>query len=306
MMLLAVTLGGVLLAYQYPAQVRYLTRLVQTTIAPCSSPVTYSIGSIDPRFDLPKSTVIKNVQQAEAIWEKPSDKDLFQYVEEGGDLTVSFVYDERQEATDKLATLGIKIDESKATYDSLRARYDRLSADVESQQIQYKAYIAAYQKREAAYNAEVERWNDAGGAPPREYAKLSAEKAALRDQVTNLRAKERQLNADIDTLNALATALNQLIVHLNLNVEQYNHTGARGGEFEEGLYEVKNGATTITIYEFSNTTKLVRVLAHELGHALDLEHVEGEKAIMYEINKGTELKTTEADMEELARVCRTK
>lgn len=305
-MLLAVVGGASLLAYQYPGQVRYLTRLALSAIAPCSSPITYSIGLVDSRFDLPKSTVIKNVQQAEAIWEKPSDKNLFQYVEGGGEVTVSFVYDERQEATDKLATLGIKIDQSKATYDSLRARYDKLSADVETQQMQYKAQVSSYQKREAAYNAEVERWNDAGGAPPSEYAKLNAEKAALRNGVANLKSKERQLNADIDTLNALATTLNQLIVHLNLNVEQYNRTGAHGGEFEEGLYEVKNGVTAITIYEFSNTTKLVRVLAHELGHALNLEHVEGEKAIMYEINKGTELKTTAADMEELARVCRVK
>ena len=69
---------------------------------------------------------------------------------------------------------------------------------------------------------------------------------------------------------------------------------------------MQNGVETITIYEFSNTTKLVRVLAHEFGHALDLDHVEDEKAIMYEINKGTALKATDADVAELNSVCRTK
>ena len=304
LLLVAVIGAGVFLAYQFPAQTRHLMRVAQTYISPCSTPITYSIGEVDPRFNLPRSTVIHNVQQAENLWEEPSGKDLFQYIEENGEITVRFVYDERQEATDKLAAIGIKIDESRATYDSLRARYDALSAKVEQEQAVYKEKLAEYHANEEAYNAEVERWNEAGGAPPAEYAKLNAEKAALRDQVATIKRMERQLNADIDTLNALATTLNQLIVHLNLNVEQYNRTGARGGEFEEGLYEVKKGITTISIFEFSNTTKLIRVLAHELGHALDLEHVEDEQAIMYEINKGSSLEPTEADLAELARVCR--
>ncbi|HEY4526834.1 MAG TPA: matrixin family metalloprotease [Candidatus Paceibacterota bacterium] len=304
--LATVVLGGAYLAYAHPAQVRHLMRAVHDTVAPCSSPITYSLGAIDPRFDLSTSTLIADLARAEGIWEAESDKNLFEYVEKNGEVTVSFMYDERQAATDKLASLGIKIDESKATYDSLKAKYDALSGSVQTEQRMYKSAVAEYEQREAAYNADVKKWNDRGGAPPAEYAKLTVRKQQLEDDLSSIRRMEERLNKNIDTLNALATTLNQLIVHLNLNVEQYNQAGAKGGEFEEGLYELQNGVETITIYEFSDTTKLVRVLAHEFGHALDLEHVEDEKAIMYEINKGTALKATDADIAELNAACRIK
>ena len=304
--LIAVLGFGGYAAYTHPAQVRHLMRAVHDTVAPCSSPITYSLGVIDPRFDIATNTLIANLMQAEGIWEAESDKDLFKYMEKGGEVTVSLMYDERQAATDKLSSLGIKIDESKATYDSLKSKYDALSATVHTEQLMYESVVVEYERREAAYNADVKKWNDRGGAPPAEYAKLTARKKQLEDDLSNIKRMEDRLNKNIDTLNALATTLNQLIVHLNLNVEQYNRTGSRGGEFEEGLYEVKNGITTITIYEFSNTTKLVRVVAHEFGHALDLDHVEDEKAIMYEINKGTALIATDADVAELNSVCRIK
>jgi len=298
-------IGGYLI-YQHPAQVRGLISMIEARVAPCSSPITYSIGSIDPRFGISETKVRAQLRAAETMWEEPSGKDLFEYVANGGAVTVDFVYDERQAATDKLETLGMVIDESKGSYEELKAQYDSLGNTIEAKQSAYKQKIAAYEEREAAYNAQVEKWNAEGGAPPREYAKLTAEKAALQREVARIKTLERELNEDIDTFNALATTLNQLIVRLNLNVRQYNQTGAKGGEFEEGLYELQNGVETITIYEFSNTTKLVRVLAHEFGHALDLDHVEDEKAIMYEINKGTALKATDADVAELNSVCRTK
>ncbi|RJQ34244.1 hypothetical protein C4568_02760 [Candidatus Parcubacteria bacterium] len=302
----AVIGGGAYLAYTHPAQVRHLMRLAQDTVAPCSSPRTYSLIAVDPRFDISTSTVLSNLKQAEEIWEEPSGKDLFEYKPEGGEVSVALVYDERQQATDKLSSLGIRIDESKATYDSLRAKYDDLSIEVEQDKATYERSVAAYEEREAAYNAEVRKWNREGGAPPAEYAKLNAEKVALEDDLRDIRAMESRLNRDIDTLNALATRLNQLIVQLNLNVDQYNQTGARSGEFEEGLYEVKSGIATITIYEFASDAKLIRVLAHEFGHALGMDHVGDAAAIMYKINKGTSLTATDADAAELNRVCRLK
>jgi Zn-dependent peptidase ImmA (M78 family) len=76
-----------------------------------------------------------------------------------------------------------------------------------------------------------------------------------------------------------------------------------GREFCEGFYEYKNGKRSITIYQYDNEYRLVRVLAHEFGHALSLNHSKSADAVMYPLIKSDSLELAADDIAALKEHC---
>lgn len=275
----------------------------------CVEPIKYSLARFDTKFNISKTDFLKALTEAESIWEKVAGKQLFTYAPEEANqkstVKVNLIYDYRQQATDKLESLGITLEDNHASYDALKAKYASIEKQYNSEKAAYEKDVADFNTRNAAYKQQVDYWNTRGGAPEREFEQLNAEQTKLRNEAAQLQTRQVRLNSEVDEINAVVVAINRLATLLNLAVEQYNTIGeARGETFEAGLYESNSAGKTVNIYEFKDREKLVRVLTHELGHALGLDHVSDPEAIMYSFNRSSKFVATNADITALKTLCR--
>ncbi|KKS26018.1 MAG: matrixin [Parcubacteria group bacterium GW2011_GWC2_42_6] len=272
---------------------------------PCTQPITYKIGNFDERFNISQDDFLAAVARAEQIWQTPVNKKLFTYSPDSAVLTINLVYDFRQESTLQLQKLGIAIHDDRSSYDVLKAEYDSLQAAYNQQKTVLDILNNNYQAQEAAYEEAVAFWNSRGGAPVGEFNKLNREKQKLNDQAIIIEQAQGSLNELVNSINAVVDALNKLARELNLGVSDYNNIGAqRGSEFQEGQYKSDATGQEINIYQFDNKNKLIRVLAHELGHALGLDHSDNPKSIMYRINEGSNEMPTPDDIVAIKKICR--
>ena len=277
-------------------------RVIQV-IKPCSKPITYSFGSIDPRFGVTDAQFAEDVIHAKSLWEQAAGKPLFTE-SSSGTLVIDMVYDYRQQATAQLQKLGFTITATQSSYDALNKKYTSYQAQYTADKDNLATEVTNYNTAQTAYNTEANYWNSAGGAPPTEYQKLNQEEATLKTEASQIQTDQTTVNQLAGTINALITVINNLASQLNNTATTYNNVGAQTGtEFEEGVYISGVAGQQIHIYQFNNQTELIRVLAHELGHALGFVHVTDPNAIMYRINQGTKIALTQADITQLDQVC---
>lgn len=242
----------------------------------CPVPLAYHIGSVASEFNLSPEQVRSYLTDAESVWEKEAKQNLFYYTPDKG-IEVNFIFDERQEMAESQTHQKTTLDSKRSENDKLIATIDSLRADFNARQADHQKRTSAYESKLNAYNEKVNNYNDQGGAPNAVYKKLEAEKNALNRESDSL-------NKESDTLNELAKKINELSQKSSLLVDEYNALVSTynkefgfSREFTQGDYQNK----VINIYKFSDDNEVRKVLAHEFGHALGVDHVEGKSSIMY-------------------------
>jgi len=263
---------------------------------PCRTPLKYSIGSVDPRFNISTEKLKEILSAAENLWEKNSGLNLFDY-DPTAELKVQFTYDERQQQTleaDQIETILNNLDEQRIGLDKQQSM---LSKEYDKEFSLFKKAVDEYKKRLGEYNKNVSLWNSQTGTSEKEYAKLKKEEQALKEEMNGLGKKESDLNALAAKANTVIDQEKKVINTYNSAAITYKSKFGNAQEFEKGIFDPDAG---ITIYQFKEIADLELTLEHELGHALGIGHVENPKSIMYYLIGEQNLDNPELTSEDMA------
>lgn len=266
----------------------------------CQYPLTYTIGDIDDRFQLTENDALQAVEEAERLWEEAAGINLLAY-DPSGDVTINFIYDERQNRSDREQEMRSVLEELRTENSGKNEEYVRLVVTHKNLQDEYDARVVRYDEKLESYNQTVQEYNQSGGAPPEAYAELDQARQELEAEADTLSEQAQIINDLTQQINVLGDEGNQLVAEYNRLVSQYNEEFGQSHEFTQGDYQDR----IIQIYTFSDEYELQQVLAHELGHALGVGHVENPEAVMYHLLGAHigELQLTEDDINALTEVC---
>ena len=267
----------------------------------CDNVLRYTILNFDDRFGISRDDFKSTLFEAELIWESMFALNLFEYDTEA-EFKVNLIFDERQQFTFEEKTLREKLERTETDRDVFSEEYNTLTESYSNTAREYETALGRYEKYLLQYNESVSRWNKKGGAPPRIYEQLKKDKSILEKEEVLLEQKRLNLNSLASKINNTAKENNQLVDAYNTSVLTYNNKFGIRREFDQGDYR----GNEINIYQFDTLNDLRLTMAHELGHALVLAHVENSSSIMYYLMDEQNLldpRLTEEDIEALKSEC---
>lgn len=267
-------------------------------LSPCITTITYKIGTFDTRFGISQEHFVQEINAAGDLWGDVFGKKLFTY-DEHGELTINLIYDERQASTDEVNNLALEIENSKTAAENVHQVYEQEKIIYLTEGNQFTQDTENFQLRYKAYGEKVANYNASGGAQKVEYDAMMNELVGLKQESALLEERRGGLTSFMNSINDKARRYNEFVSYVNTLIKKSNSLGAK--KFTEGRFSPQNN--TIDIYQYNDTNKLRRVIAHELGHALGINHNNNTSSIMYLTNSATTTKLSPEDLKALHTLC---
>lgn len=273
--------------------------------SPCAEPLTIRVGGVDERFHITEAEVAELILEVAKTWSTAANSTVIEY-DENGEIGVNLVYDKEQRLSDRerqyrdrLADEEFSISAHEREYEHMKRQYDR---EVQ----QYDRASEEVQKTIDALNRWVSQKNNAGGFNEQDLEEFEKRKREIDSVKQQLARQESVLKLRAEELNNKVAFLNEKINNKNKLVEEYNRMFTGEREFTQGQYERNAENRNINVFHFIDKDELRLVLAHEMGHALGINHVDNPQSVMYRLmgnQNRPEIQLTTEDSEALQNVC---
>lgn len=283
----------------------YGNGVINAGITPCKNPITFRIAEIDERFGINQSELSELMNEVAEIWAEGTGNRVIVY-SENGSIHVNLVYAEQQQLTDSERQFRDRLRIEEQSISVAEREYRQMNHRFNEMQEEYRQDSNDLQNEIQELNSWVNLKNNEGGFNEGEIEIFENRKQEIDQKTAELNRRALQLQQEAERLNREIDRLNRQIDQKNILINQYNQTFTGTNRFTQGSYEDIGNQKRINVYQFSHRDELRLVLAHEVGHALGINHVNNPKSIMYHLMGNqdlSDLKLTTEDVEALKKIC---
>lgn len=267
---------------------------------PCDTPLTYRFGDIDSRFEISESELAAVMREVEALWATALDKDLLDYKKEGR-VVIHLVYSEDQKRTQEEKAFSERIETKKNQVEIIEKEYERLRDRFEEQRKNFQTEVDEYNRLVESYNQFAERWSGRN-IPAHADNRFKRMEREINRQKSKVDREQQTLESIRQRTNTKSRLLNKFADELNEMVSEYNTKFSNPRKFDQGRYIKKGESEKINIFQFANHAQLKTVLAHEVGHAFGLSHVNNPKSVMHKMMDKQRIFDLELSNEDIAAI----
>jgi len=272
---------------------------------PCQDPLTITVGEIDDRFGITESEVIATIKNVSEKWSEDVGIPVVSY-SESGEIELHLRYDVQQQMTDRERQFRNRLQMKEYQIEALETNYLESVENFEEWNDEYQRESERVQEMLNQLNAWIEQVNSEGGFNSEQLEILKERRASVDRLSGRMEQSGVELTERVNDINNELRQMNRMIEEKNMLIQEYNETFSGTRRFTQGSYEQSENGKWINIFQFTNREELELVIAHEIGHALGLEHVENPASVMHHLmgqQPKTELVFTEEDRYALESAC---